>query len=315
MVVGQGVTAVRGSNATGRKASLSITVTTVLFLLVGVTPAVAEHVAEPDWFTEADPIAVTSSVGRVRDFERIDDVIYVGGSHSTLRDYVAGPDIGPADLGRARRVEADRQHLVVAGGHGLAEARRAEIQRLEHRLRQTPAGDPERDELQARLGRLAGSAAILKLGAATRAEREVLRQKAEQGLRALEATLHGGYADGGGRAFTLCRAGLEALTYASEDEKLGGEAVARALTAPFFRLLINAGVAAPAVILDELERRPAGTVYNVLTRRFEPAQDAGIVDPVPVLTMSLETAASGAVMALSVAAMVLKRRPRLSYEP
>ncbi len=93
----------RGSNATGRRASLSIAVSTALLLVVGAIPAVAEHVAEPDWFTEADPIAVTSSVGRVRDFERIDDVIYIGGSHSTLRDYVAGPDIGPGYLGAVER--------------------------------------------------------------------------------------------------------------------------------------------------------------------------------------------------------------------
>lgn len=93
----------RGSNATGRRASLSIALSTALVLFVGALPAAAEHVADPDWFTEADPIAVTSSEGRVRDFERIGDVIFIGGSHTTLRDYIAGPDIGPGYLGAIER--------------------------------------------------------------------------------------------------------------------------------------------------------------------------------------------------------------------
>ena len=93
----------RGKRTTPRAASLWLVGLTVLSQVAGMAAAVADD-PEPDWFTEADPIAVTSSEGRVRDFQRIGDVLFVGGSHTTLRDFVGGPDLGPAYLGAVDRV-------------------------------------------------------------------------------------------------------------------------------------------------------------------------------------------------------------------
>jgi chaperonin GroEL (HSP60 family) len=58
-------------------------------------------------------------------------------------------------------------------------------------------------------------------------------------------------------------------------------------------------------------------VYDVLREAIEPAQEAGVMDAAKVLRRVLETAASGAEMALSVDVTVLKKRPmtNFSYEP
>jgi chaperonin GroEL len=46
-----------------------------------------------------------------------------------------------------------------------------------------------------------------------------------------------------------------------------------------------------------------------------PARQAGVLDSTAVLRAALETAASGALMALSTDTLVLKRKPKVSYEP
>jgi chaperonin GroEL len=48
---------------------------------------------------------------------------------------------------------------------------------------------------------------------------------------------------------------------------------------------------------------------------FAQARKAGVLDSTRVLRVVLETAVSGAMMALSTDTIVLKRKPKVSYEP
>ena len=53
-----------------------------------------------------------------------------------------------------------------------------------------------------------------------------------------------------------------------------------------------------------------GYVFDILRNCIEPAKEAGVMDAAKVLHRALETAASGAEMALSVDVTVLKKTPR-----
>ena len=90
-----------------------------------------------------------------------------------------------------------------------------------------------------------------------------------------------------------------------------------ALPAPFYRICENGKKPAPAVALQQVMAAGDGYVFDILRDCIEPAQAAGVMDATKVLCRALETAASGAEMALSVDVTILKKTPRtnLGYEP
>ncbi|GAB4494569.1 MAG: chaperonin GroEL [Anaerolineales bacterium] len=223
--------------------------------------------------------------------------------------------IQAADMGYARRAESVEERLVVSGGGGdpaLAQARIADLQAyLDH----LPFDDKGRNEVNMRIGRLAGRMGVLNIGAATHNEREVLRQNAEKGLRAVQAAQQAGLLPGGGTAYLHCIKPLEAMHCADDEERMGVLAVSRALRRPFEQLLQNAGVEHPARLAHEITQSPLGLVFDVEEKELCPADEIGLFDPARVLTVALETASSGAQMALSTEVIILKKNPRISYEP
>lgn len=223
--------------------------------------------------------------------------------------------IQPADMGFARRAETIEERLMVNGGGGDPALAQSQIAALQARLDHLPFDDKERDDLEMRIGRLAGQMGILKIGANTHNEREVLRQKAEKGLRAARSAQQSGLLPGGGTAYLHCIAALEAMDCADEEERMGVLVVSRALRKPFEQLLHNAGVEHPARLAHEITQSPAGLVFDVEEKELCQAAEIGLYDPAQSLITSLETASSGAQMALSTEVIILKKNPRISYEP
>lgn len=221
------------------------------------------------------------------------------------------------DLGQAKRAESDKNGLYVVQGGGDKRAIRNEIEALQSQLEARAADDEDLQGLQKRLARFSGSAGVLKIGARTKAERQVLHSKAEQGLKVALATLAEGVLPGGGIAFVLAAQAIDVDTAVNDDEHMGLIATKKALEAPFYRIFENAKKPAAAVALRQVLAAGERHVYDVLRDAIEPAYEAGIMDAAKVLCRVLETAASGAEMALSVDVTVLKKRPmtNLSYEP
>ena len=217
-------------------------------------------------------------------------------------------EITARDLGFARRIEASKEELIVAGGNGDRDRIRERIEILQQRTKTLEVIDDEWSELQMRLARLSGTAAVLNVGAPTPAERDVLYLKAEKGLKALNVAVRDGVLTGGGIAYIECTPSLDNLS-SDGDEKLGVQAVARALSAPFFRILLNAGVDAPGPILGDLQRRGSGYTYDVSRREIVHGFQTGLLDAATVLRAALETAASGAAQALTTDTIVLHRMP------
>jgi chaperonin GroEL len=220
------------------------------------------------------------------------------------------------DLGRANRVEATPDALFLVGGGGDAGEVRNKIELIQRQLEDVTFDSPDRAELQRRLSRMSGSAAILKIGAHTKTERSILHQKAEQGTKALTATMECGYLPGGGTAYLHCIKAIVKLgAPESDDEGMGRRAVMFALEAPFRQILFNARIDAASVFLDQVLQGEPGNVYDVVRRKILPARQAGVLDSAKVLRIALESASSGAMMALSTDILVLRRRPEESLEP
>ncbi|MBN1261473.1 MAG: chaperonin GroEL [Anaerolineae bacterium] len=219
-------------------------------------------------------------------------------------------------LGYARRVEASLEELIVVGAASDHGALRAHIEQLRARIKALPFNEAEtRDKLRARLGRLTGNTATLKIGAYTKNERALRRSKAEKALRALPLALREGVAPGGGVAFLNCIPAVQALPVAGLEEAWGRDIVARALEAPFRRIARNAGRTDAGALLAGARRRGPDYGFHALSGEIVSMTDAGILDATGVLRAALETATSGAVMALTTEVTVLKRKRRQSLEP
>lgn len=222
--------------------------------------------------------------------------------------------IRDVDLGSAARVEADAEELIVVGDGRNPETISAQVAALRSRLERLSPNDEAWDDLRFRLARLRGQIARLMIGAYTETERGVIRQKAEKALRTLPVALRQGIVPGGGVAY------LDAIPAVQQIETEGDEArgiaiVAGALVEPFLRIARNAGVSSPAALLDEARRRGPGVGYDVQTETICDMYAAGVIDAAGVVVQALEVAVSGAMMALTTEAIVLKAHPETSYEP
>lgn len=233
---------------------------------------------------------------------------------------VLGPEMGRplqsitwGDMGRAARAEADPEKLVVVAGQGDRAALQEHLEGLRRSLEQVEDED-ERTTLRERIARLSGGVAVLKIGDASRAGQAELRQKAEKAVKALALAAREGAVPGGGVAFLNCVEAVRSVE-AQGDAAVGVRVLARALEAPFRRIVQNARVHAPAVVLHEAQRRGPDFGYDALRGEVVNLREAGILDAAGVCRRALEIGTSAAMMALTIAAIVLHRKPEKSMEP
>jgi chaperonin GroEL len=228
-----------------------------------------------------------------------------------------GPEYGrllskvrEADLGRVRRADATAEELLIRGGAGDAAARRACVDGLRLQLAKQAGTDQERDALRLRLARIATGAGVLKIGAYTATERGSRHQKAEKAIRALRSALEEGVVPGGGAAFIWAIEAVRSFAGSlTGDERQGANILAEAMEEPCRRIVRNRGEAVPAVALTSLYRLGPGHAYDVLAGRVVCAEESGLEDPLGVSRAALETAVSGALSALTVVVLVLRRAP------
>ncbi len=221
-------------------------------------------------------------------------------------------ELRPDDLGHARQVWATARDHGVIGGKGSPRGLRQHIARLRERARAEQTAE-KRQPLQARIGKLMGGSATLYVGADSEAQANNYRDLAQRTASAMRAALRSGVVTGGGVALLDCRAALErALAQTADaDRRAAYRAVLRALELPYRVLLDNAGFD-PALTLAS-----AGSGVGFDVERGEAADmiARGIVDSAGVLTCAVETAISGAAIALTTDVLVQQRNRPEQMQP
>src|SRR5205823_12697554 len=154
-----------------------------------------------------------------------------------------------------------------------------------------------RDRIRERIGKLAGLAAIVKVGAPTPGERDELKRRVEAAVTSARAAAQDGVVPGGGAALLACVPAVQALEL-SGDEAVAAKILARALAEPMRTLAQNAGLE-PSTIVAGACRHGPGWTFDVVRGTWVDAWKAGILDPLTVVTTALETAVSAAGIALT----------------
>jgi chaperonin GroEL len=207
------------------------------------------------------------------------------------------------NLGRARRIEIDKDSTTIIGGAGDAQAIRERVSAI-RKERDAQTSDYDRKQLEERIAKLAGGVALIKVGAATETELKERKMRVEDALHATRAAVEEGIVPGGGVALLRARRVLHSLAPPNLDQASGIKIVQRALEEPLRRIVSNAADE-PSIVLhkvDESTQRSFG--YNAATREYGDMLEMGVIDPAKVTRLALQNAASIASLVLTTDCMV-----------
>ncbi len=205
------------------------------------------------------------------------------------------------DLGRARRMVADKDNTTIVEGKGSEEEIQARIKQIKAQTDETTS-DYDKEKLQERLAKLAGGVAVIKVGAATEVELKEKKHRVEDALSATRAAVEEGILPGGGVAILNASSALDKVK-AEGDEATGVAILKQALDEPLRWIAINAGQEG-SVVVDKVKRSKKGVGYDAAKDEFGDMVAKGIIDPLKVVRTALENASSIANMILTTESLV-----------
>lgn len=212
-----------------------------------------------------------------------------------------------ADLGNCDKIIVTKDETTLIGGHGNAAALQARISQIKAGLDHS-TDNSDQEKLRARLARLVGGVAIIKVGAATWVELKEKKQRVEDALSATRAAIETGIVPGGGVALLNAVSALDGVTIQDPDEATAVAIVRRALEEPMRAIARNAGLDGAVIVANVRRRQQTENNYcigyNVMSEQYEDMMLAGIIDPARVVYGALESAASIAAMILTVEVLV-----------
>ncbi|MCM1040337.1 MAG: chaperonin GroEL [Ruminococcus sp.] len=206
-------------------------------------------------------------------------------------------------LGRAKSIKVQKENTVIVDGEGDKEAIQARIGQIRKQIEETTS-DFDKEKLQERLAKLAGGVAVIRVGAATETEMKEAKMRLEDALAATRAAVEEGIIAGGGSAYIHASKEVAKLADTLEgDEKTGAQIVLKALEAPLYHIVANAGLEG-SVIINKVRESEIGVGFDALKEEYVNMVDAGILDPAKVSRSALQNATSVASTLLTTESVV-----------
>jgi len=215
------------------------------------------------------------------------------------------------DLGQARKVVVAKEDTTIIEGRGSKEGIEARIRQVKGAIEETTS-DWDREKLQERLGKLSGSVAVVKVGAATETELKERKHRVEDAVQATRAAVEEGLVAGGGVSYLNAVPMLDKVKLQG-DEATGVNILRRALEEPLRRIAANAGQDG-SVIVQKVKRLKKGQGYDAAEDDYGSMVERGIVDPAKVTRSALENAVSIAGMVLTTNCLIAdipERKPAM----
>ena len=194
-------------------------------------------------------------------------------------------------LGRAKSVKVTKENTTIVDGLGKKATIKDRVALIKQQIT-TTTSEFDKEKLQERLAKLAGGVAVVRVGAATETEMKEAKLRLEDALNATRAAVEEGIISGGGAAYVHAIKKVEKLAASLEgDEKTGANIIIKALEAPLFHIVANAGLEG-AVIVNKVKEEKDAIGFNAYSEEFVNMVDAGIIDPVKVTRTALQNATS-----------------------
>ena len=194
-------------------------------------------------------------------------------------------------LGRAKSVKVQKENTIIVDGMGDKDAISARVSQIRKQIEETTS-DFDREKLQERLAKLAGGVAVIRVGAATETEMKEAKLRMEDALNATRAAVEEGIIAGGGSAYVHAAGEVKSVADGLEgDEKTGARIILKALEAPLFHIVANAGLEG-SVMVNKVKESPVGHGFDAYKEEYVDMIEAGILDPVKVTRSALQNATS-----------------------
>jgi chaperonin GroEL len=199
--------------------------------------------------------------------------------------------LGLAELGRAKRCVLDKDSTTLVGGAGDKAAIEGRCKELRRAIERTTS-DYERDKLEARLAKLAGGVAVIRVGALSEAELKNRKEAFDDAVHATRAAVAEGVVPGGGLALLRLLPAVEAEERRCKgDQATGARILRKALEAPARQIAENSGFDG-GVVVEHLRDSKGSQGFDAERGEYVDLVEAGILDPAQVVRVALESAVS-----------------------
>lgn len=230
--------------------------------------------------------------------EMLDDLAALtGGTVVSEERGITLNDVTIDMLGNAEKVEITKDKTTIINGSGEKDAIDERVRQIRLSI-ENATSDYEKEKLQERLAKLAGGIAVLYIGAPTETEMKEKKDRVDDALAATRAAVEEGVVPGGGVALIRCISALDAVKGANEDEDLGVAIVRKALEAPLYQIVTNAGGNGSVVVHFVQTNEYSSFGYNARSNEYGDMIEMGVIDPTKVTRTAIENAASIASMLL-----------------
>lgn len=215
-----------------------------------------------------------------------------GATFITEKDGRSMQSFTAKDMGMADRVAAGAHKITFIGGKGDSAAR------VEELTAQLPGvRELEEESIRERIAKLQSKTASIRVGGLIDSEREEIKKRVEDAVKATKAALSDGIVTGGGAA--LFRAARQ-LT----GSDFGTQVVREACQWPLKQIALNAAVELGKDDYEDILEDDFSTL-DFRTGEVVDGYERGIIDPAKVVTTALQNAASSAVLFLLTEAAIV----------
>lgn len=226
------------------------------------------------------------------------DADLIGANQSAVRN------LRIEELGFTPRIEVYKDKTLLLANPGCEEAVETRAAQIRAKMAQADSSH-DLDNLEKRLAKLTGGAAVIEVGAATEAEMKERKDRLEDALAATRAAIQEGIVPGGGVALVRAASALKGFSTGNAEEDAGVRIVLDAITVPLKQIAENAGQPGDVVVSDVRDRSSAAVGFDAYKLQMTDMFESGIVDPTKVTRIALQNAASIAGLMLTTECVVV----------
>jgi len=217
-------------------------------------------------------------------------------------------------LGSAKKILIDKENTTIVDGVGAKHDIEARCSQIKRQMDETTS-DYDREKLQERLAKLSGGVAIIRIGGATEMEVKERKDRVEDAINATRAAVAEGVVPGGGIALLRATKVLANITHKNDDERLGVEILKKAIQSPARQIVDNAGLDASLVVGKILENDSFNYGFDARKGEYTDMIKSGIIDPVKVVRIALQSAASIASLMATTECMIADKPEKKAEAP
>jgi len=209
-------------------------------------------------------------------------------------------------LGNARGVTINKEETTIVDGAGTEEAIGARLEEIKSQIDKAESSYA-REQLQQRLGKLAGGVAVINVGGHTETEMKERKDRVDDAVHAVKAAIEEGILPGGGHALLCASYQIENDTL-NDAQEIGYEIIRKAARKPFYQILSNAGYNHEDCIWLSLELKDDFELgWNLSTENKVNMLIEGIIDPTKVTRCAIENASSAASTLLTTECVIVDK--------